>query len=72
VSNVPGGSYVAITSTATDISSVSIGFAAGSTQDFIDDVTFARGSASTVPEPATLSLAGLVLSGLVILRRKLK
>jgi hypothetical protein len=70
VSNVPGGSYVAITSTLADISSVSIGFAANSTANFIDDVTFDRGTVtSTTPEPATFSLAGLILSAIVVRRR---
>jgi hypothetical protein len=70
--NVPNGSFVTITSTLADISSVSIGFAAGSTANFIDDVTFARGAVtSSTPEPATFSLAGLLLSAIVI-RRKLK
>src|SRR5262249_34274429 len=74
VPNVPGGNFVAITSTLADISSVSIGFANGSTANFIDDVTFARGTATTVPEPATFSLAGLglVLSAIATRRRKLK
>jgi hypothetical protein len=72
VTNVAGGSYVTLTSTLTDISSVSLGFAAGSTTDFIDDVTFSRGAAtSSTPEPGTFSLAALVLSALAI-RRKLK
>jgi len=72
VGNVPGGSYVTITSTLADISSVSLGFAAGSTANFIDDVTFARGTVtSNVPEPMTFSLAGLVLSAIAI-RLKLK
>ena len=71
VSNVPNGSYVTITSTLADISSVSIGFAAGSTANFIDDVTFSRGSVtSSVPEPATFSLAGLVLSALALHRKR--
>jgi hypothetical protein len=74
VGNVPSGSFVALTSTAADISSVSIGFAAGSTADFIDDVTFSRGAATSVPEPATRSLlvAGLFgLFGLCWQRRRL-
>ena len=71
VSNVPGGSYVTITSTLTDISSVSIGFDATSTTDFIDDVTFARGAAvTTTPEPTTFALAGLVLAAIGIRRKR--
>ena len=71
VGNVPGGSFVTITSTLADISSVSIGFAAGTTANFIDDVTFDRGTVtSPVPEPATFSLAGLVLSAIAIRLRK--
>jgi hypothetical protein len=70
VGNVPNGSFVTITSTLTDISSVSMGFPAGSTANFIDDVTFARGAATTVPEPATFSLAGLVLSAIAIRRKR--
>jgi hypothetical protein len=75
VPNVPGGSFVAVTSTLADISSVSIGFANGSTANFIDDVTFSRSSSTpTVPEPATFSLLGLglVLSAIATRRRKLK
>jgi len=71
VSNVASGSFVTITSTLADISSVSIGFAANSTADFIDDVTFSRGTVSAaVPEPATFSLAGLVLSAIAIRRKR--
>lgn len=73
VSNVAGGSFVTLTSTLADISSVSMGFAANSTADFIDDVTFSRGSVSSaVPEPATFSLAGLVLAAAAMRRRKVK
>jgi hypothetical protein len=75
VSNVPGGSFVALTSTATDISSVSIGFAAGSTANFIDDVTFGRGTVTSAPEPATGSLLAIGLCGLLGLcwhRRRLR
>jgi hypothetical protein len=73
VSNVANGSYVTITSTLADISSVSFGFAAGSTADFIDDVTFARGTVtSTTPEPGTFSLAAGLLLSAIALRRKLK
>jgi hypothetical protein len=71
VSNVAGGSFVTITSTLADISSVSMGFAAGSTADFIDDVTFARGSvAADAPEPATFLLSGLILSAIGIRRKR--
>jgi hypothetical protein len=73
VGNVANGSFVVITSTLNDISSVSMGFAAGSTANFIDDVTFDRGGGTpSVPEPATFSLAGLVLLSAVTIRRKLK
>jgi hypothetical protein len=74
VGNVPNGSFVAITSTLADITSVSMGFAAGSTANFIDDVTFDRGTSTstTTPEPGTFLLAGLVVSAIAAHRRKLK
>jgi hypothetical protein len=73
VSNVGNGSFVTITSTVADISSVSLGFAAGSTRDFIDDVTFSRGAVtSSAPEPATFSLAGGLVLAAIAIRRKEK
>jgi len=71
VNKVDSGTFVTITSTLADITSVSMGFAAGSTPDFIDDVTFSRGSVqATVPEPATYMLAGLALSAFGLRRKR--
>jgi hypothetical protein len=71
VGNVAAGSYVTITSTQNDISSISIGFANGSVANFIDDVTFSRAAVtSPAPAPATFSLLGLALSAALIRRKR--
>jgi hypothetical protein len=70
VGNVPSGSFVTITSTLADITSVSMGFATGSTANFIDDVTFSRATTAAVPEPATFLFTGSVLFALGIRRKR--
>jgi hypothetical protein len=72
VGNVGSGTFVTLTSTAADITSVSMGFATGSTANFIDDVTFARAAVASVPEPATLLFAGSALLAFAIRRRNRK